>query len=153
LYKIAVSLARQNLLEIITTAEKLISQANQSNQPSKLSAAQKHKYLQDGLEMQLHYLETGDIKTWQIFVDRTIQSLSYYNLDYNIISKSGQLLLLVLKRFYQENLPTLGSTIEGIPTSQYLQSIEKRLAGLNLVATTAAIATGLAQLNLSINQH
>jgi hypothetical protein len=155
LYKIAVNLAKQNLLEIITAAEELISQTSQINQayqPSKLSTEQRHKYLQEGLEMQLRYLETGDIKTWQVFVDRTIQNLSYYNLDYNTISKCGQLLLLALKRFYQKNLPTLGSTLEGIPTPQYLQSIERRLAGLNLVATTAAIATGLAQLNLSTTQ-
>jgi hypothetical protein len=151
-YKIAVNLARQNLLEIVATAEELINQTNQASQPSKLSTGQRRAYLQEGLEMQLRYLETGDIKTWQVFVDRTIQNLSYYNLNYNTISKSGQLLLMALKKFYQKNLPTLGSTLEGIPTLQYLQSVERRLAGLNLVATTAAIATGLAQLNLNATQ-
>jgi hypothetical protein len=145
MYSVAVDVARQHSYEIATKALGLINQAKLS-QAWDLNMAQRFDYLQTNLKMQLRYLETGNIKEWQNYIHQDIQANSQRGLDYTQVIKRGQLLLTALEQFYQEKLPSLGNTIQGVPISEYLHSLERRIVGLNMVATTAAIASGLSQL-------
>jgi hypothetical protein len=98
-------------------------------------------FIEAGLNHQLSYLETGNIQEWQTFVSQYIQEFKQRNLDYNQIAKSSRYLLQALWEFFQQKLPaTVGNTIEGVPTGQYLKNLKLRLDCLELVASTAGMA-------------
>jgi hypothetical protein len=165
---VAVTIARQHLYEITArtvalikqnenekiSATSLVTVRSASNKPptntnvnvatnTGLTSVQRMKFLEAGLSHQLRYLETGNIKDWQAFVHKSIQEFNRLGFEYARVVKSGQLSLQALWEFFQKELPRVGNTIEGIPTSEYLQNLKRRLDGLELVATTTAMATGL----------
>jgi hypothetical protein len=163
---VAVTIARQHLYEITARTVALIKQNEKipaaslvtipaaSNKTiintnvnvatnTELTLVQRMKFLETGLNHQLRYLETGNIKDWQTFVHKSMQDFNRLGLEYIHVINRGQLSLQALWEFFQKELPRVGNTIEGIPTSEYLQNLKRRLDGLELVATTTAMATGL----------
>jgi hypothetical protein len=158
---VAVTIAKQHLYEITARTVALIKQnektpptplvtvrstSNKANNPTPdtgLTLVQRMKFLETSLTEQLRYLETGNIKEWQAFVHKSIQDFDGRGFEYAQITKSGQLSIQALWEFFQKELPKVGSTIEGIPTSEYLHKLRRRLDGLELVGTSISMAIGL----------
>jgi hypothetical protein len=161
---VAVTIAKQHRYEINARTVALISQAEKTNtqtQPTNksniaaniavananatasLTLLQRMTFLESSLLHQLRYLETGNIKDWQTFIHKSIHEFKALGFDYHQLTKSGRLSLQALWEFFQKKLPTVGSTIEGVTTEQYLKNLRLKLDCLDLVATTAGMALGL----------
>jgi hypothetical protein len=134
------------LVTVRTTATKAATAATNTNNATPdtgLTLVQRMKFLETSLTEQLRYLETGNIKEWQAFVYKSIQDFDGRGFEYAQIIKSGQLSIQALWEFFQKELPKVGSTIEGIPTAEYLHKLRRRLDGLELVGTSVGMAIGL----------
>ena len=104
-------------------------------------------FLDAALTSELRYLETGNIKEWQSFIHQAILEFERLGFDYSQVTVRVRLSLQALWEFFQQKLSTLSSEIEGIPTEQYLKNLRLKLDCLDLIGTTAGMASGLS------NQH
>jgi hypothetical protein len=106
------------------------------------------KFLDLSLNYQLGYLDTGDSLEWQIFIKQSIQEFTTLGMDYSCVTKGIRFSLQALWKFFQQKLPTLGSTFEGLTTDVYLKNLRQKLDYLDLVGTTTAGMTlGLGHLS------
>ena len=143
MYDKAVNLARQQTSKITLRAAEIIKAAN-TKQYKDMELDELAQRFEPALLMQLRYLESGNIEEWKQYCTQVIIERTNQGLDYTNIIKAGQLIVETLGEFFKDNLTQL-DTNENTNPEVTLQSIQRRLNGLSMVATSVATATGIKQ--------
>jgi hypothetical protein len=143
MYDKAVSLARQQTSKITHKTAEIIKAAR-IKQYETMDLDELAQRLEPALLMQLRYIESGNIEEWKAYCVQIITERINQGLDYTNVIKVGQLLVEALGEFFKDNLTQLDAT-ENIKPEVTLQSIQRRLNGLSMVAASVATATGIKQ--------
>lgn len=143
MYASAVKLAEDHIDEILGAAITLIQTAKIQHYGT-ISRPTLMQGLKPALQMQLRYLENGDITEWKTYCTTVIQERTAQGVDFTNTIKAGQLIVQALTEFFEREIPKAGA-INNVSPNEALRSIERRLRGLNMVATSAATSAGLKQ--------
>lgn len=141
MYDTCVTLAKQHSPEITIKAARLICD-KKTSYFSQLAPETLNEQLGPILQMQLRYLETSDLEEWKNFCIQEVRRWMAEGVEYSSVILVMQCLMTALDQYFKDNLPLL-ETIDGLPADKVLSSLQRRLMGLNTVAASTIMTTGL----------
>ncbi len=136
MYGNLVELANEHLTEICQTAANII-RTKKISQYQDFAPELLAQHFHTELQMQLRYLETSNLSEWQSFIEKAVLERLIQGLDYTSIVKAEQCLTEALGQFFQ------GIPLEGDEAGKIQVSLQRRLQGIHIVASSVAIRVGL----------